>query len=119
MCSHRSAPDVGTRVVHTPLAFAEIITAVTNGSIQSVRDPVRQQNLQNIGWRPSILCIAKKLAKRMKAKRIRVIVIGLVALAVNAVIIFERFRFAPTPPPQSPAAVLEREAVQRVYGYEV
>ena len=55
----------------------------------------------------------------MRSKRIWVIVIGLVALAVNAVIIFERFRSAPKPPPQSPAAVLEREAVQRVYGYEV
>src|SRR5262249_25100667 len=118
MCSHRGAPDVGTRVVHTPLAVAEIITAVTNGSIQSVRDSVRQQNLQNIGWRPSILCIAKKFAKRMKSKRIWVIVIGLVALAVNALIIFERSRLAPKPP-QPPAAVFEREAVQTVYGYDV
>ena len=54
----------------------------------------------------------------MRSKRIWVIVIGLIALAVNAVIVFERFRSAPKPQPPS-AAVLETEAVKSVYGYEV
>ena len=55
----------------------------------------------------------------MRSKRIWVIVIGLVALAVNAVIVFERLRPAPQQPPPPPAAVLETEAVKSVYAYEV
>src|SRR5262245_5810065 len=54
-----------------------------------------------------------------RSERIWVIVIGLVALAVNGVIVFERFRSAPKPHQQRPAAVLETEAVKSVYGYEV
>ena len=53
----------------------------------------------------------------MRSKRIWVIVIGLAALAVSAVIVLERFR--PAPKPQQPAAVLETEAVKSIYGYEV
>src|SRR5438128_1071954 len=51
----------------------------------------------------------------------RIWVIGLAALAVSAVIVFERFRSAPNQPQQQPrpAAVLKTEAVQSVYGYEV
>ena len=55
----------------------------------------------------------------MGSKRIWIIVIGLVALAVNAVIVFERFRSAPKPAQPPPAAVLETEAVKSVYGYAV
>jgi glutamine cyclotransferase len=54
----------------------------------------------------------------MRSKRIWVIVIGLVALAASAVIVFERFRSAPKPQ-QPPAAVANTEVVKSVYGYEV
>src|SRR5437773_1315410 len=53
----------------------------------------------------------------MRSKLIWIIVIGLLALAVNAVIVSKRGGFATEPPP--PAAVLETQAVGSVYGHEV
>src|SRR2546430_1507680 len=49
----------------------------------------------------------------------RIWVIGLAALAVSALIVFERFRSVPKQQPSRPAAVLKTDAVQNVYGYEV
>jgi len=54
----------------------------------------------------------------MRSKRTWVIVIGLVALAVSAAIVFVRFGSS-AKPPQPHAAVLETEAAKTVYGYEV
>ncbi len=53
----------------------------------------------------------------MRSKLIWIIVAGLLALAVNAVIVSKRFGSATKPPP--PAAVPETQAVGSVYGYEV
>src|SRR5262249_23908288 len=53
----------------------------------------------------------------MRSKLIWIIVVGLLALAVNAVIVSKRFGSATKPPP--PAAVPETRAVGSVYGYEV
>src|SRR5215831_7934398 len=53
----------------------------------------------------------------MRSKLIWIIVVGLLALAVNAVIVSKRFGSATEPPP--PAAVPETQAVGSVYGYEV
>jgi len=54
----------------------------------------------------------------MRSKRIGIIVIGLLALATSAVIVFKRFRSArATPPP--PAAVRQTQAVGSVFGYEI
>ena len=53
----------------------------------------------------------------MRSKLIWIIVVGLLALAVNAVIVSKRFGSATKPPP--PAAVPETQAVGSVYGYEV
>jgi glutaminyl-peptide cyclotransferase len=52
----------------------------------------------------------------MRSKLIWIIVVGLLALAVNAVIVSKRFGSATKPPP---AAVPETQAVGSVYGYEV
>src|SRR5262245_16553779 len=51
----------------------------------------------------------------MNSKRNLLIVVGLVALAI---IVFEYFHSAPTPQ-EPPAAVVKRNAVKSVYGYEV
>ena len=53
----------------------------------------------------------------MRSKRIWIIVIGLLALAANAVIILKRFRPATEAPPAAP--VLETQAVGNVFGYEI
>ena len=53
----------------------------------------------------------------MRSKLIWIIVVGLLALAVNAVIVSKRFGSATKPSP--PAAVPETQAVGSVYGYEV
>src|SRR5262245_10017093 len=53
----------------------------------------------------------------MRSKLIWIIVVGLLALAVKAVIVSKRFGSATKPPP--PAAVPETQAVGSVYGYEV
>ena len=53
----------------------------------------------------------------MKSKRIWIILIGLLALAGNAVIVFKRFRSATEAPPA--AALLETQAVGSVFGYEI
>jgi glutamine cyclotransferase len=54
----------------------------------------------------------------MRSKLIWIIVIGLLALAVNAVIVSKR-RFSSTTESPPPTAVLETKAVGSVYGYEV
>jgi glutamine cyclotransferase len=53
----------------------------------------------------------------MRSKRIWIIVIGLLALAANAVIVLKHFRSATEVPP--PAAVLEAQAFRSVFGYEI
>src|SRR5437773_4569287 len=53
----------------------------------------------------------------MRAKRIWIIVIGLLALAVTARIVLKRSSSAEKP--KQPAAILETHAVGSVYGYEV
>jgi glutamine cyclotransferase len=53
----------------------------------------------------------------MRSKLISIVVIGLLALAVIAVIVSRRFSSATEPPPTT--AVLQRKAVGSVYGYEV
>jgi glutamine cyclotransferase len=55
----------------------------------------------------------------MKSKRIWIIVIGLVVLAVVAAIVFERFRSSSKSPQQPAAVVREGEAVPSVYEYEI
>src|SRR5437667_10079792 len=52
---------------------------------------------------------------RMRSRRNWVIVIGLAALAVTGAIVFERFRSAPKPSDQSPAAGRKTETVKSVY----
>jgi len=51
----------------------------------------------------------------MGSKRISLIVLGLLVLAVSAVIASQCFRSAPKPPPAAPGA----QAVKSVYEYEV
>ena len=53
----------------------------------------------------------------MPSKRIWIIVIGLLALAVTAVTVFEHFRSAPKP--RQPPAGGKTDVVQRVYDYDV
>ena len=50
--------------------------------------------------------------------RISVIVVGLLILAVNAIIVAQRFRAAPKPP-QPPSAVPGTQAIKSIYEYEV
>src|SRR5215510_12049280 len=52
----------------------------------------------------------------MRSRLIWIIVVGLLAIAVNAVIVSKRFGSATKQPP---AAVPETQAVGSVYGYEV
>ena len=71
-----------------------------------------------VASRRNILCI-DKLFMRMRSRRNWVVVIGLAALAVTGAIVFERFRSAPKPSHQSPAAGRKTETVKSVYEYEV
>ena len=54
----------------------------------------------------------------MRAKRIGIVVIGLLALATSVVIVLKRLRSA-APPPPPPAAVRKTQAVGSVFGYEI
>src|SRR5438128_10578286 len=78
--------------------------------------PIRQQRTCTKGVTPQYT-LHCKVDECMRSNRIWIILIGLLALAANAVIVFKRFRSAKEAPP--PAALLETQAVGTVFGYEI